>query len=166
MDDPIGTTVNGERCSLPGGASVLLIDALREGLGLLGPKKSCELSVCGSCTVLIDNEPYSSCMTLAQEAAGREVTTVEGFGRRGELSDVQQAFIEAGAIQCGFCTPGFVTAVHALLDRHPNPDRATIQRYLAGNICRCTGYAPMLEAVERVRDRRLAAAEAGLEQVR
>lgn len=162
MTTPVGidTTVNGRRVTLELEPNELLLDVLRERLGLRGVKRSCEVSVCGACTVLLDGEPYSSCSTLALEADGRAVTTVEGIGggdggHGGHgLSDVQQALVEEGAIQCGFCTPGFALAAHALLDRHPQADRQQILHYLAGNLCRCSGYAAIVRAVERVRDER------------
>jgi carbon-monoxide dehydrogenase small subunit len=155
----IQSQVNNRPATLATRPETLLVDALRDGLGLKGTKKSCELSVCGSCTVLIDGDPFSSCMTLATEIEGKDVTTVEGLATGDELSDVQLAFAEEGAIQCGFCTPGFTLAAHALLDRHPDADRATIVRFLAGNICRCTGYDAIFRAVERVRDARMARAD-------
>lgn len=150
--------VNGRQTRVTANTNELLLDVIRERLGLLGTKRSCELSVCGSCTVLLDGEPYSSCMTLAVEAEGRRLTTIEGAGQDGALSDVQRAFVEEGAIQCGFCTPGFVMACHALLDRDPDASDDDIAHALEGNICRCTGYVPILRAAQRVRDERRAAA--------
>jgi carbon-monoxide dehydrogenase small subunit len=149
--------LNGSRTRLTATTNDLLVDVIRDQLGLLGTKRSCELSVCGSCTVLLDGEPYSSCMTLAIEAAGRRLTTIEGAGPDGALSDVQRAFVEEGAIQCGFCTPGFVMACHALLDRDPDASDEVIAHTLEGNICRCTGYVPILKAAQRVRDERRSA---------
>jgi carbon-monoxide dehydrogenase small subunit len=154
----IEATVNGQPARLEVTSHDLLIDVIRDHLGLTGTKRSCEMSVCGSCTVLLDGEPYSSCMTLAIEAAGRALTTIEGVGHPGALSDVQRAFIEEGAIQCGFCTPGFVMACHALLDRNADASDADIAHTLDGNICRCTGYVAILRAARRVRDDRRSAA--------
>jgi carbon-monoxide dehydrogenase small subunit len=150
--------LNGRQTRVAATTNELLIDVIRDRLGLLGTKRSCELSVCGSCTVLLDGEPYSSCLTLAVEADGRRLTTIEGAGQDGALSDVQRAFVEEGAIQCGFCTPGFVMACHGLLDRDPEASDDDIAHVLEGNICRCTGYVPILKAAQRVRDERRAAA--------
>lgn len=133
--------------------SELLIDLLREQLDLPGTKRSCDLEVCGACTVLLDGAPVSSCTTLALELTGRHVETIEGMGDAGELSAVQQAFVDEGAIQCGFCTPGFVVAATALLRARPDADRHTIISELAGNLCRCSGYESILRAVESARDR-------------
>ena len=157
---PVGfeLELNGRQAHVTAATNELLIDVIRDRLGLLGTKRSCELSVCGSCTVLLDGEPYTSCMTLAIEAEGRRLTTIEGAGQDGALSDVQRAFVEEGAIQCGFCTPGFVMACHALLDRDPDASDDDIAHALEGNICRCTGYVPILRAAQRVRDERRAAA--------
>jgi carbon-monoxide dehydrogenase small subunit len=154
MTRTIRPIVNGQQVAVEVEANDLLLDVVREQLGLLGTKRSCELSVCGSCTVLIDGKPFSSCMTLAVETDGQHLTTIEGVSRDGELSDVQRAFVEEGAIQCGFCTPGFVMACHALLDREPAASDEHIQHVLDGNICRCTGYVPILKAAQRVRDAR------------
>lgn len=126
----------------------LLIDMLRRQLGLTGTKRSCDVEVCGACTVLIDGLPASSCTTLAADADGRDVLTIEGVAAEGELDRIQRAFVEHGALQCGFCTPGFVLAVRALLALHPKPDHATITHFLRGNICRCTGYVKIIEAVK------------------
>ena len=127
----------------------LLVDVLRDRLRLTGTKRSCDVQVCGSCTVLLNGRAISSCTTLAAEMDGREVTTIEGFAVDGQLSPVQQAFVDASALQCGFCTPGFVTTCHALRAEHPDADSATIAHYLAGNLCRCTGYQSIVEAARR-----------------
>lgn len=126
----------------------LLVDVLRDRLGLKGVKRSCDVEVCGACTVLVDGLPASSCTMLAVDIDGRSVRTIEGVGEAGELSRVQQAFVDHGAIQCGFCTPGFVLATTALLEMHPTPTDAEIQHFLRGNICRCTGYVKIMEAVK------------------
>jgi carbon-monoxide dehydrogenase small subunit len=145
-------TVNGEEHSAddvwPGES---LLHTLRERLGLPGTKNACEEGECGSCTVLMDGLPVCACLVAAPQAAGRTVVTVEGLG----LNTVQQAFVEAGAVQCGFCTPGLVVAVTDLLERHPEPSDPQIRESLAGNLCRCTGYEKILDAV------RLAAARRG-----
>jgi carbon-monoxide dehydrogenase small subunit len=133
--------------------NLLLIDFLRDTLRLKGAKRSCDVQACGACTVLLDGLPVSSCTTAALEVDGREVETVEGMRTEAGLSAVQQAFIDAGAIQCGFCTPGFVVTAHALLRRYPDADRSRIIHELAGNICRCSGYESIVRAVELARDR-------------
>jgi carbon-monoxide dehydrogenase small subunit len=126
----------------------LLIDVLRERFALTGAKRSCDVEVCGACTVLVDGLPASSCTTLAADVDGREVLTIEGLARDGHLDRVQRAFIEHGALQCGFCTPGMVLAVKALLALDPHPTEATIRHFLRGNLCRCTGYVKIIEAVK------------------
>jgi carbon-monoxide dehydrogenase small subunit len=136
-----------------------LLYVLRERLGLPGAKGACEQGECGSCSVLLDDRLVCSCMVLAAAAAGREVRTVEAVAGREGLSDVQQAFLDAGAVQCGFCTPGFVVAIHDLLERVPSPDDCTIREELAGNLCRCTGYGRIVEAVRLAVERRTVAAE-------
>jgi len=130
-----------------------LLYVLRERLGLPGAKGACEQGECGSCSVLLDGELVCSCLVLAAAAEGRHVRTVEGFAN-GSLSDVQQAFLDAGAVQCGFCTPGLVVAVHDLLERLPDADELTIREELAGNLCRCTGYGRIVEAVRMAAERR------------
>jgi carbon-monoxide dehydrogenase small subunit len=121
---------------------------LRERLGLPGSKNACEQGECGSCTVYLDGEPVCACLVAAGQAQGRTVVTVEGLPRDGDAVDrVQQAFVEAGAVQCGFCTPGLVVAVHDLLARDPEPSDPDIREALAGNLCRCTGYEKIMEAV-------------------
>lgn len=141
--------------------NTLLIDYLRDTLRLAGVKRSCDVQVCGACTVLLDGLPVSSCTTLALELDGREVQTVEGMSDGATLSPVQQAFVDEGAVQCGFCTPGFIVSVHALLRAHPDADRQTIVGALAGNICRCSGYASIVRAAEVARDRMRDAARVG-----
>jgi aerobic carbon-monoxide dehydrogenase small subunit len=127
------------------GESLLVL--LRDRLGLPGAKNACEQGECGSCTVYLDGEPVCSCLVAAGQAAGREVTTVEGLAGGGGLDPVQQAFVDAGAVQCGFCTPGLVVAAHDLLGRVPDPSDLEIREALAGNLCRCTGYEKILDAV-------------------
>ena len=127
-----------------------LLYVLRERLGLPGSKGACEQGECGSCTVVIDGKAVCSCLVLAASATGRDIATVEGLNPDGSLTDVQQAFIEEGAVQCGFCTPGLVVAVHNLLDRSPRPSETEVKEQLSGNICRCTGYGRIFAAVDRV----------------
>jgi carbon-monoxide dehydrogenase small subunit len=124
-----------------------LLYVLRERLGLPGSKNACEQGECGSCSVYVDGSLVCSCLVLAGQAEGRGVVTVEGIGFGDDLHPVQRAFVEAGAVQCGFCTPGFVVATHDLLQRNPSPDEAEIREALAGNLCRCTGYEKILDAV-------------------
>lgn len=141
-------TVNGTEHNLEIEPRELLLDVLRNQLGLKGTKRSCDVQVCGACTVLVDGLPTSSCSTLAADAHRRQVLTIEGLSREGALDPVQRAFVDHGAIQCGFCTPGFVLAVRALIDLHPSPSEEQIKHFLRGNICRCTGYVKILEAVK------------------
>ena len=140
--------VNGEKREVDGvweGESLLYV--LRERLGLPGSKNACEQGECGSCSVYVDGVLVCSCLVLAGQAEGREVVTVEGIARGEGLHPVQEAFVEAGAVQCGFCTPGFVVATHDLLRRNSEPTDAEIREALAGNLCRCTGYEKILDAV-------------------
>lgn len=145
---PLETTVNGRPVRAEIEPRELLIDFLRDRLGLKSVKRSCDVQVCGSCTVLLDGLPVSACCTLAYEARGREVLTVEGLARDGQLHPLQEAFIEHTAVQCGFCTPGMILSALALLQENPTPSREEIRRYLKGNLCRCTGYYFILDAVE------------------
>jgi aerobic carbon-monoxide dehydrogenase small subunit len=131
-----------------------LLYVLRERLGLPGAKGACEQGECGSCSVLVDRELVCSCLVLAASAAGREIVTVEGLAPPDELTDVQRAFVEEGAVQCGFCTPGLVVAVHDLLARTSTPTDIEAREALSGNVCRCTGYGRILAAVQRVADER------------
>jgi len=127
-----------------------LLYVLRERLGLTGSKGACEQGECGSCSVMLDGELVCSCLVLAASATGQEIVTVEGIAPIGRPSDVQQAFVDCGAVQCGFCTPGLIMATHALLDRNPQPTDTEIREALSGNICRCTGYGRIIEAVQQV----------------
>jgi len=127
-----------------------LLYVLRERLGLPGAKGACEQGECGSCTVVMDSQAVCSCLVMAAAAVDTEILTVEGLGENGSLTDIQQAFLAAGGVQCGFCTPGFVVAVHHLLDSNLEPSDDQIRESLSGNICRCTGYGRILEAVKIV----------------
>lgn len=127
-----------------------LLYVLRERLGLPGSKGACEQGECGSCTVVLDGDAVCSCLVLAASAVGSEIATVEGLSPDASLTDVQQAFIDEGAVQCGFCTPGLVMAVHHLLDENPAPSELDVKEALSGNICRCTGYGRIFAAVEKV----------------
>jgi carbon-monoxide dehydrogenase small subunit len=140
-------TVNGERLEADVWAGESLLYVLRERLGLPGSKNACEQGECGSCSVLLDGKLVCACLVLAAQADGHELVTVEGLGEDGELHPVQAAFAETGAVQCGFCTPGFVVATADLLARSPNPSDDEIREALSGNLCRCTGYAKIFDAV-------------------
>ena len=153
----VTTTVNGtERTADDVWPGESLLHLLRERLGLPGAKNACEQGECGSCTVYLDGEPVCACLVAAGQVIGREVTTVEGLAAGQALHPVQEAFVEAGAVQCGFCTPGLVVAAHDLLARVPEPSDPEIREALAGNLCRCTGYEKILDAV-RLAARRQAA---------
>jgi len=140
--------VNGEDRDVIAPVHKTLLEVLREELGLTGTKHGCELGECGTCTVLVDGTPVLSCLTLPVELRGRAITTVEGLAQGGRLHPLQEAFTELGAAQCGYCTPGILVASKALLDRNPAPTRSAVAEWLAGNLCRCTGYLKILEAVE------------------
>ncbi|HID65261.1 MAG TPA: (2Fe-2S)-binding protein, partial [Anaerolineae bacterium] len=124
-----------------------LLEVLREELNLTGTKEGCGEGACGMCTVLLDGEPVRSCLTLAVEVQGREITTIEGLAPVGELHPIQRAFVEYGAIQCGFCTPGMILTTKALLDENPSPTEQEARQAISGNVCRCTGYAKIVEAM-------------------
>jgi carbon-monoxide dehydrogenase small subunit len=143
----IELTVNGERLEADVWAGESLLYVLRERLGLPGSKNACEQGECGSCSVLLDGRLVCACLVLAAQADGHELVTVEGLAEDGELHAVQAAFAETGAVQCGFCTPGFVVATADLLARTPNPSEDEIREALSGNLCRCTGYAKIFDAV-------------------
>lgn len=147
-DDGPSFTLNGQPTPLRCPSERILLDLLREDLRLTGTKRGCDLGTCGCCTVLIDGRPTLSCLTLARMVAGRSVTTVEGVSPAQGLSAVQRAFVEHGATQCGFCTPGFVLTATALLRETPHPSRETIERAISGNLCRCTGYSSIVRAIE------------------
>jgi carbon-monoxide dehydrogenase small subunit len=150
----LSTTVNSESMTVDGvweGESLLYV--LRERLGLPGSKNACEQGECGSCSIYLDGVLVCSCLVLAAQAEGREIVTVEGLAHEGELHPVQAAFLDAGAVQCGFCTPGLIVTTHELLSRSPNPGDAEIREALAGNLCRCTGYEKILDAVHLAAER-------------
>ena len=143
----IELVVNGERREADVWAGESLLFALREHMGLPGSKNACEQGECGSCSVLLDGELVCACLVLAAQADGHEVETVEGLAEDGRLHRVQEAFVETGAVQCGFCTPGLVVATAALLAANPEPSDDEIREALSGNLCRCTGYAKIFDAV-------------------
>lgn len=140
--------VNDRTVSLSVPVHKTLLEVLREDLGLTGTKHGCELGECGTCTVLVDGQPILSCLALPAALEGREIRTVEGMATASGLHPLQRAFVELGAAQCGYCTPGFLLAAEALLEKDQNPDRDTIVEALGGNLCRCTGYLKIFEAVE------------------
>jgi carbon-monoxide dehydrogenase small subunit len=148
----ITVKVNGatERLDVP--FNMTLLQMLRENLALTGTKNGCEAGECGACTVLLNGEPVNSCMVLAVEVDGCEILTVEGLAPKGELSPLQQAFVEHNAVQCGFCTPGMLMSAHALLQRNPDPTEEQIKQALVGNLCRCTGYVRIIRAVRSAAD--------------
>jgi carbon-monoxide dehydrogenase small subunit len=148
MRREINCQVNGEPYSVVVDTREILLDMLRYRLGFTGPKEGCGNGNCGSCTVVLNGVTVNSCLTFAVEADGGEVTTVEGVAVGGQLHPVQQAFIESAALQCGFCTPGFIISAKALLERNPNPTEAEIRLALSGNLCRCTGYDKIVRAVQ------------------
>lgn len=125
-----------------------LLDLIREEIGLTGTKSACEMGECGACTVLLNGEPVNSCLVLAHEADGGEVLTIEGLSLGGDLHPIQRAFVEQGAIQCGFCTPGMIMSAKAVLEKNPDPAESEIRLGLQGNLCRCTGYVKVTKAVE------------------
>ena len=143
----ISLIVNGTEELLQVPSNLTLLHALREKLGFTGTKNGCEAGECGACTVLVDGEPVNSCLVLAVELDGKEITTIEGLSENGQLSPLQQAFADLNAVQCGYCTPGMLMASTALLRRNPDPTDLDIQEALVGNLCRCTGYQRIIDAV-------------------
>ena len=146
-------TVNGDPVDVMVAPNTTLLEVLRDQLGLYGVKEGCSEGVCGACTVLMEGLPIRSCITLALEAEGASVTTIEGIAEDGRLHPVQEAFVENGSVQCGFCTPGMILSTKALLDRNSEPTEDEIKDALAGNFCRCTGYSKILKAVQSVSGR-------------
>jgi aerobic carbon-monoxide dehydrogenase small subunit len=157
MSFTLRMTVNDRPVELEVEHDELLLDVLRSRLDLTGAKRSCGIAECGACTVLLDRRPVSSCCTLAWEARGRRIDTVEGLARDGALHPLQEAFAEHGALQCGYCTPGMLMSAVALLDETPSPTAEQVRHGLRGTLCRCTGYQPIVEAVVAAARRRAAA---------
>lgn len=147
MDVRMNLTVNGKVRRVNAPANAFLLDVLRDELALTGAKNGCGMGECGACTVLLDGAAVCSCLTLAIETQGHEITTIEGLAPQGELDPLQEALAESGGVQCGFCTPGMTLAARALLNENPHPTEAEIRRALSGNLCRCTGYGKIIEAV-------------------
>jgi aerobic-type carbon monoxide dehydrogenase small subunit (CoxS/CutS family) len=144
---PVSFTLNGRLQELDVEPHELLLDVIRDRVVLTGAKRSCDVEVCGACTLLVDGRPVSACTTLAFEVRGRSVMTIEGLAEDGKLHPLQQAFIEHGGFQCGFCTPGMILASKALLDEIPNPTEEELKHFMHGNICRCTGYKKIIESI-------------------
>ena len=153
MEKSVKLKIHGEHHEMRVLVERLLVDMLREDLGLTGTKVSCGEGDCGACTVLVNGKPVTSCLTLAVSVDGCEITTIEGLVEDGKLHPLQEAFIEQGAAQCGFCTPGMILSATALLDKNPHPREGEIKKALAGNLCRCTGYASIIRAVHSAAQR-------------
>ncbi|WP_069803680.1 (2Fe-2S)-binding protein [Thermogemmatispora onikobensis] len=153
MRELITLRVNGERYEVAVLPHRTLLEVLREDLGLIGTKHGCELGECGACTVLLDGVPVLSCLTLPLEVQDAEITTIEGLEEQGRLHPLQETFAELGAAQCGYCTPGMLLSAAALLRQNPHPTREEIKQALAGNLCRCTGYTKIYEAIEAAAER-------------
>jgi carbon-monoxide dehydrogenase small subunit len=146
----IELNINGDTHELLVAPNHTLLEVLREKLGLMGTKRGCDLGACGACTVLIDGEAYLSCLMLAVDAVGKEIMTIEGLAAGGDLHPLQSAFMDHGGLQCGFCTPGMILTAEAILTEEQNPSEDVVKRRLAGNLCRCTGYKKIVEAVMSV----------------
>jgi aerobic carbon-monoxide dehydrogenase small subunit len=148
MNKAIQFSVNGQQVQVSVGGSETLLDCLRNQVGLTGTKKGCDQGDCGACTVLVDGTPVNACLMLAVEASGKEITTIEGLAQEDGLHPLQEAFISHNAVQCGFCTPGMILTAAALLKENPHPSEKEIRHYLQGNLCRCTGYSKIVQAVQ------------------
>ena len=153
MKNVIELNINGDTHELLVSPNHTLLEVLREKLGLMGTKRGCDLGACGACTVLINGEAYLSCIMLAVDAVGKEIITIEGLAAGGDLHPLQNAFIDQGALQCGFCTPGMILTAEAILTEGEHPTEDVIKRKMAGNLCRCTGYKKIVEAVMSVNEK-------------
>jgi carbon-monoxide dehydrogenase small subunit len=145
--------VNGEEFEVLTEIHKTLLEVLREDLGLTGTKRGCDLGTCGACTVLIEGKPYLSCLTLAVDVQGKKIVTIEGLAQDGELHPLQKAFVEKGAIQCGFCTPGMILTAKAFLEENSHPSEGDVKKAISGNLCRCTGYVKIVEAILSVAEK-------------
>ncbi len=148
----ISLNVNGKDHTLEVEEDMRLIDLLREKLGLTGVKEGCSEGECGACTVIMDGEVVNSCLVMAFQAEGSSILTIEGLGDEENIHPIQQAFIDVGAVQCGYCTPGMILAAKALLDKNPNPTEEEIREAISGNLCRCTGYNKIVQAIDRAKE--------------
>jgi aerobic-type carbon monoxide dehydrogenase small subunit (CoxS/CutS family) len=153
MSLTINTTINGRAVSTSAEAYTSLLELLRDTLGYKGTKLCCNTGECGACTIIFNGKPINSCVTMAADAEGAQITTVEGLADGDKLHPVQQAFIDTGAVQCGYCTPGYIISVKALLDRTTKPTAEDIEEAVSGNICRCTGYTKIFDAIQLAADR-------------
>jgi carbon-monoxide dehydrogenase small subunit len=153
MKQAIELNINGDVHEILVATHHTLLEVLREQLGLMGTKRGCDLGACGACTVLIDGEAYLSCLMLAVDAAGKQVLTIEGLSEAGDLHPLQSAFVDQGALQCGFCTPGMILTAKAILDEEKHPTEEVIKQKMAGNLCRCTGYKKVVEAIMGVAEK-------------
>jgi carbon-monoxide dehydrogenase small subunit len=153
MNLTINTTINGKSVSADADPSTSLLDFLRDTLNLKGTKLCCNTGECGACTIIFNGKPINTCVTLAADANGAEIMTIEGLADGDKLHPVQQAFIDTGAVQCGYCTPGYIISVKALLDRTTKPSAEEIEEAVSGNICRCTGYTKIVDASQLAADR-------------
>jgi len=159
MKRPVTLILNGESYDIEIEANRLLLHAIREDIGLTGTKEGCSIGVCGACSVTVDGRLVSSCLTLAVACDGKQVETIEGLAKDGALHQLQQAFVEYGGLQCGICTPGQIIAAKALLDANPNPTEDEIKEWMAGNLCRCTGYYKIMESILAVMHGKVTAAQ-------
>ncbi len=150
MKKAIELNINGDVHEMLVATHHTLLEVLRDQLGLMGTKRGCDLGACGACTVLIDGEAYLSCVMLAVDAVGKQVLTIEGLSEAGDLHPLQSAFVDLGALQCGFCTPGMILTAKAILDEEKHPTEEVIKQKMAGNLCRCTGYKKVVEAIMHV----------------
>jgi len=145
--------VNGEEYQVEVEPQEILLDVIRDKLNLTGTKRGCDTGDCGACTIIMDGKAVNSCLVLALEANGKEIVTIEGLAKKGQLHPLQEAFVQHGAVQCGYCTPGMIMSAKALLDENRNPTEEEIRKAIAGNLCRCTGYAKIVQAIQALADR-------------
>ena len=152
MKQGIELNINGDSYEVLVSPNQTLLEVLRDKLGLMGTKRGCDLGACGACAVLVNGEAYLSCLMLAMDAVGKEVVTIEGLSKDGDLHPLQRSFVEKGALQCGFCTPGMILTAKAVLDEEDDPTEDILKKKMAGNLCRCTGYTKIVEAVLSVHE--------------